>query len=226
MKKGLSMTETESKYHYLNKIACESEVYLQIMAPTKAVRLKTRLIGVDPNMSVLISMGNSAEWIAAKEHIREGQKVIVRIMSTALPDANLLAFQTKIQKVMSVAGRWMLLDYPQEVQQAPLRQDQRLSMRIEASLLDPESKKVCSTGFLSDLSINGCAFVGDPIEKSKALKKYLLQLSSENDNKSILMVVKNSKKADALGNSMLYGGALEGDAKKFAEPLLIDSLLG
>jgi len=219
------MPKQESKYHYLNKIACESEVYLQIMAPTKAVRLKTRLIGVDPNMSVIVSMGNNAEWVAAKEQIREGQKVIVRIMSTAQPEANLLAFQTKIQKVMSIAGRWMVLDYPQEVQQVPLRQDQRLSMHIDATLLNPESKKVCSKGFLSDISVNGCAFVGEPIVKAQLSEKYILQLTSANDNKSIIVVIKNSKKADALGNLMQYGGALEGDGKKFAEPLLIDSFL-
>jgi len=219
------MLELEGKYHHLNKIACESEVYLQVMAPTKAVRLKTRLIGVDPNMSVIVSMGNNAEWEAAKQLMREGQKVIVRIMSTAQPNASLLAFQSKIQKVMTIAGRWVVLDYPKEVQQVPLRQDQRLPIRIEASLLNPENKKVCSTGFLSDLSVNGCAFVGEPIEKANLSKKYILQLSNTYQNKSIIMAIKNSKKADALGNSMQYGGALEGDGKKFAEPLLIDSFL-
>jgi len=157
--------------------------------------------------------------------IREGQKVIVRIMSTAQPNANLLAFQSKIQKVMSIAGRWMVLDYPQEVQQVPLRQDQRLSLHIEASLLNPESKKVCSSGFLSDLSVSGCAFVGEPIDKIKLSEKYILQLSEANGKKSIVMVIKNSKKADALGNTVQYGGVLEGDGKKFAEPLLIDSFL-
>jgi len=226
-KKGAFVTKKHNKYHYLNKITCESEVYLQIMAPTQPFRLKTRLIGVDPNMSVIVAMGNGPEWIAAKDYIREGQKVIVRLMSTDQPDANLVAFHSKVQKVMSIAGRWLLLDYPKEVQQVPLRQDKRLPIKVEASLLDTETKKIRSTGFLSDLSTHGCAFIGEPINKSLESAKYLLQASVEDELKTIIISVKNIKKVDLTSSAIQYGGILEGgsdEVKKFVEPLLLNSL--
>ena len=217
----------ENKYAYLNKIACETEVHLQIVTPTKAVRLKTRLIGVDPNMSVILAMGNNSEWIYAKQYIIEGQKVIVRLMNTDQPKANLVAFQSHIQKLMSVAGRWLLLDYPKEVQQLPLRQHRRLPVHVDAKLLHPETKKTCSSGYLNDLSIHGGAFVGEPIKKASLNKKYILQVMLEGDTKSIGIVIKNTKKANKRGHLIQYGLVIEAEtesSKQFIEPLLIDSL--
>jgi hypothetical protein len=215
---------TENKYSYLNKIACDTEVHLQIITPTKPVRLKTRLIGVDPNMSVILAMGNNSDWVSAKQYVREGQKVIVRLMNTDQPNANLVAFQSNIQKLMSIAGRWLVLDYPKELQQVPLRKDQRLPIHIEAQLINPETKKVCSKGFLSDLSIHGCAFIGEPLQKISVSEKYLLQVSITDEVKSILILIKNSSKADKQRNLVQYGGVLQGDEqqlKLFVEPLLI-----
>lgn len=216
---------TENKFSYLNKVACDTEVHLQIITPTKALRLKTRLIGVDPNMSVIVAMGHSSDWLSAKQYIREGQKVIVRLMSTEQPNANLVAFQSNIQKLMSIAGRWLVLDYPKELQQVALRKDQRLPTRIEAKLLNPETKKVASQGFLSDLSIHGCAFIGEPIKQASSSDKYFLQVSIAGETKSIIIVIKNRKKVDKQSSLMQYGGILEGDPEKlklFVEPLLID----
>ncbi|GLS89219.1 hypothetical protein GCM10007916_02860 [Psychromonas marina] len=215
----------ENKCSYLNKIACATEVHLQIITPTKPIRLKTRLIGVDPNMSVILSMGNNSEWLAAKQYIREGQKVIVRLMNTEQPNANIVAFQSNIQKLMSIAGRWLVLDYPKELQQVPLRKDQRLPIHIEAKLLDPETKKVCSAGFLSDLSIQGCAFIGEAITQASSSEKYLLQVPISDNIKSTIIVIKNRKKVDMQSGYMQYGGVLEGDEdtlKLFVEPLLIE----
>lgn len=214
----------EDKYSYLNKIACETEVHLQIITPTQPVRLKTRLIGVDPNMSVIVAMGSSGEWISAKQYVREGQKVIVRLMSTDHPDANLVAFQTQIQKIMSIAGRWLLLDYPKEVQQVPLRQHFRLPVHIEAKLLHPETKKTCSSGFLNDLSIQGGAFIGESIRQASLDKKYILQVMANGNKKSIVIEIKNTKKVE---QDIQYGLILvaeEQQSKEFVEPLLLDCL--
>jgi len=217
----------EDKYSYLNKIACETEVHLQVVTPTQPVRLKTRLIGVDPNMSVILAMSTNSEWISAKQYIREGQKVIVRLMNTEHPDANLLAFQTNIQKLMSIAGRWLVLDYPKEVQQLSLRQHMRLPVHIEAKLLHPETKKECSSGFLNDLSIHGGAFIGEPIKQASLDKRYILQLLLEGDKKSIVIMIKNTKKADNKGSLIQYGLVMKAQGeqvKQFVEPLLIDCL--
>lgn len=221
------MTDKDDNYAYLNKIACGTEVHLQIITATQPVRLKTRLIGVDPSMSVIVAMGSSGEWISAKQYIREGQKVIVRLISTEQPDANIVAFESNIQKLMSIAGRWLLIDYPTIVQQLPLRQSLRLPVHIAAKLLHIESKKMCTSGFLNDLSIHGGAFIGEVIKQPLAHKQYILQLIICGEKKSILVSIKNTKKVDNNGNVIQYGVILEGEdkvIKQFVEPLLIDSL--
>ncbi|WP_028866514.1 flagellar brake domain-containing protein [Psychromonas hadalis] len=221
-------SKADEKYSYLNKIACETEVHLQIITPTQPVRLKTRLIGVDANMSVIVAMGSDGEWISAKQYIREGQKVIVRLISTDQPDANLIAFQTHIQKLMSIAGRWLVLDYPKAVQQLSLRQHLRVPVYIEAKLLHPETKKISSSGFLSDLSLHGGAFIGESIKQASLDKKYILQVLVEGEKKSIVITIKNRKRAGEKGSSVQYGLIIEADeklSKQFVEPLLVSSLL-
>tara|TARA_R110001583_G_scaffold42029_2_gene133613 strand:- start:16596 stop:17273 length:678 start_codon:yes stop_codon:yes gene_type:complete len=217
----------DDKYTYLNRIACETEVHLQIVTPTQAIRLKTRLIGVDPNMSVIIAMPSTSEWLAAKQYIREGQKVIVRLMSTEHPDASLVAFQSNIQKLMSVAGRWLLLDYPKEVQQLALREHRRLPVHIRAKLLDPANEQVCSSGHLNDLSVHGGGFIGERLKPTLKDKKYILQVVIDGEKKSVPVVIKNSKNAAKSGELVKYGVVIEADkeiSKTFVESLLSDSL--
>lgn len=55
-------------------------------------------MGVDANMSVIVAMGNSGEWLTSKKYIGEGQKVIVRLMNSNQLDTNITHFQSHIQK--------------------------------------------------------------------------------------------------------------------------------
>ena len=97
-------------------MACNTIVHLQILTPTKTIRLKTNLIGVDPNMSVILAIHHENDWYAAKNFIREGNGVIVRLINPNSPEASIVAFRTNIQKIMSIAGNWLVLDYPKELQ--------------------------------------------------------------------------------------------------------------
>jgi len=212
---------------YLNKIPCETEVYLQIITPTQRLRLKTRLIGVDPNMSVILAMGSDPEWLAAKEYIRDGQKVIIRLVNGEQSDAFILAFQSKIQKLMSIAGRWLVLDYPAGIQMVTLRQHSRLPIDTKASLLNLGSQKVVSTGVLTDISVDGGAFIGEKLSGKPIDRRYILEIKQEKSTEIIQVVVKNSKKLSNKNNLMQYGLNLESTkdvSKKFIEDLLLDYL--
>lgn len=209
---------------YLNKIPCETEVYLQIVTPTQRLRLKTRLIGVDPNMSVILAMGSDADWNATKEYIRDGQKVIVRLVNGEQSDAFILAFQTKIQKLMSIAGRWLVLDYPAGIQKVALRQHSRLPIDMKASLLNLGTKKVISTGVLTDVSIDGGAFIGEELSRKAIDRRYILEVKQEKSIQAIQVVVKNSKKLSNKNNLVQYGLNLESTedvSKKFVEDLIL-----
>ena len=217
------------EYAHLNKMPCETEVYLQIITPTQPIRIKTRLIGVDPYMSVILAMSSDPEWLSAKEYIREGQKVIVRLVNSDQPDANIIAFQSQVQKLMSIAGRWLVLDYPKSIQQVALRLHSRLPTHLDASLLDQQTQKPCSQGVLTDISINGGAFTGAPIKGAPLDKNYLLKvtLDSEQEAQMIPVAVKNSKKISKNKQLVQYGLHLKGNAEKsklFVEHLVLHYL--
>lgn len=218
------------EYAYLNRIPCATEVYLQIMTPTQSIRLKTHLIGVDPYMSVILANGSDHGWLAAKESIREGQKVIVRLVNGEQPDAHIIAFQTQVQKLMSIAGRWLLVDYPKTIQRVALRQHARLPTNIDALLLDPQTKKICRKGVLTDISINGGAFVGEPLQGDVIDKEFILKikLASEEKGQTSIVIVKNCKKLGNHDSLVQYGLNIMGGeeiAKIFVEPLILHTLL-
>lgn len=209
---------------YLNKISCETEVYLQVVTPTQRLRLKTRLIGVDPNMSVILAMGKDEEWDAAKEFIREGQKVIVRMVNGNQSDAYILAFQSQIQKQMSIAGNWLVLDYPATIQKVALRQHSRLPIDMKASILNLGSKKELSPGVLTDISIDGGAFIGEALPGDAIDRRYILQVKHEKSTETIQVMVKNSQKLSKHNNLVQYGFNLESKedvTKKFVEELVL-----
>ncbi|MCG6202016.1 flagellar brake domain-containing protein [Psychromonas antarctica] len=217
------------EYAHLNKIACETEVYLQIITPVQAIRLKTRLIGVDPNMSIILAMGSDQEWLSAKESILEGKKLIVRLVNSEQPEAYIIAFQTQVQKLMSIAGRWLVLDYPKSIQRVALRLHSRLPTYIDAMILDQETKKACCKGVLTDISINGGAFIGGPISGQVIDKKFILQVSLANEEgaQKIPVIVKNSKILSGHNQLVQYGlniASTTEKSKSFVEHLVLHSL--
>jgi hypothetical protein len=217
------------EYAYLNKIPCATEVYLQVITPIQAIRLKTRLIGVDPYMSVIVANGSDQEWLAAKESIREGQKMIVRLVNGEQPDAHIIAFQTQVQKIMSIAGHWLLLDYPKTIQRVALRQHSRLPTNIDALLLDSQTKKICCKGVLTDISSNGGAFIGEPMQGTVIDKQFILKvkLANEPEAQMSLVVVKNSKKLSSHNSLVQYGLNIMGTeeaSKLFVEHLVLYAL--
>ncbi len=173
----------------LNQVNCGEIIHLQIITATKPIRLKTRLIGVDPNMSVILAFGNDANWIKALPHIKETNDVIVRFMNNDQQQASVVAFRSSIQKIMTIMGRWLVLDYPKTIESAALRQHRRVDVSVEASMVDSETKAVLAHGVLIDLSIQGCAFVS---KKEKSLSVgtiYELCIDLEEENKKICLSV-------------------------------------
>lgn len=173
----------------LNQVNCGEVIHLQIITATKPIRLKTRLIGVDPNMSVILAFGNDPSWIKALPHIKETNDVIVRYMNNDQQQASIIAFRSSIQKIMTITGRWLVLDYPKAIESVPLRQHRRVNVSVEASIVDSDSNDVLATGVLTDLSIQGCAFVSKKEESLSVGGVYQLCIDLEEENKKICLSV-------------------------------------
>ncbi|WP_028863641.1 PilZ domain-containing protein [Psychromonas aquimarina] len=193
-----------SDFDCLNTMRCKTEVYLQILTPTQPIRLKSRLIGVDPFMSVILAMHNDDDWLTAKNFIREGQVVIIRLLNSEESEANIFAFRCNIQKIMSIAGNWLVMDYPKQIEKVCLRQNVRYPIRHDCTIYHEKSTKPVSTGYLNDISIKGCAFTGDFIAGcvvgdsyqlciQLSENKYNLDTESKNENEkfNIQVTVKN-----------------------------------
>ncbi|MDN2662400.1 PilZ domain-containing protein [Psychromonas sp. 14N.309.X.WAT.B.A12] len=190
----------------LNHVNCGEVVHLQVVTPTKPIRLKTRLIGIDPNMSVILAFGNDASWIKALPHLKETNDVIVRFMNSEQQQANVTAFRTSIQKIMTITGRWLVLDYPKNIESVPLRKHRRVDVSIEAALVNSESDTVLANGVLIDVSIQGCAFV---CKKQGSLSiggiyQLLIDLG-DGSSKVTLSVALKSNKELGVNDEVQYG---------------------
>ncbi|MPY26760.1 flagellar brake protein [Shewanella psychropiezotolerans] len=226
------------EFSYLDNIACNTEVHIQILTPTQPIRLRTRLVGVDPHVSIILALGSDKLWQQASDFIVQDQGVIIRIVKTDEPDANVIAFKTCIQKLINGSGRWLLVDYPKEIQKVALRQHSRISINVE-SLLRPASSeasgnsaeaKPLAHGNLSDISIKGGAFVcknNDTIEKEG---NYLLQVKIMPDMETLSMsiTVKNAIGIEHDKEQLQYGFIInspQSEAEIFVQKVILNHLL-
>ncbi|MDA7746207.1 flagellar brake protein [Psychromonas sp.] len=186
------MAEIDNKkFNYLNKVHCAEVVHLQIITATKPIRLKTRLIGVDPNMSVILAFGSDASWEKALPLIKEGNPVVARIFSNEQQQANIIAFRTTIQKIMTITGRWLVLSYPKSIESVELRQHLRISVHIEANVLDEAINTTLASGILSDISIRGCAFISDNKTQLTLNSVYRLSIKIDDEVMELAVELKN-----------------------------------
>jgi len=212
----------------LNQVTCGEIIHLQIITATKPIRLKTRLIGVDPNMSVILAFGNDQAWEKAAHHIKESKDVIVRFMSNDQQQASVIAFRSSIQKIMTIAGRWLVLDYPKAIESAELRQHLRVSVKIGASLLDSNGNSVLVSGMLSDISIQGCAFM--TMEKVELdlhnLYRLSINIEGENANIELSVALKNTQTTMSNGHTQcgLAFMTPESETKASIQQLLLHHL--
>ena len=233
------MTQTQTyEFSYLDNIACNTEVHMQILTPTQAIRLRTRLVGVDPQISIILALGSDKHWQQAMGFITQGQEVIIRIVKSEEPGANVIAFKTCVQKLINSSGRWLLVDYPQELQQVALRQHSRIPIHVESALRatpnltgeDSTLAKPLSQGNLSDISIKGGAYI---CKKTDAIQKgdsYQLQVRTMPDMEtlSITITIKNIISIEHDKELSQYGFSLnspQGEAEFFVQKVILNHLL-
>ncbi len=207
--------EESADFSYLDTMACKTEVHLQILTATQPIRLKSRLIGVDPNMSIILAMNNDQEWQAAKNFICEGQAGIIRLLNSEEPEASIFAFYSSIQKIMTAAGQWLVMDYPKKLQRVALRKYARFPIHVKCGIFDKKLERELSNGFLQDISIHGCAFIGSLLEGCEPDASYQLQVKHEGDKEaiSVPVSVKNIHNTGGQSEQIRYGFAFLEDCR-------------
>lgn len=159
---------------YLSTIPCNTEVSIQIITPVQTIRVRSHLVGVDRQLCLILHRGNDAAWLSAKNYIREGQNLVVRLINSKENDAKVIAFRSSIIKLDSVISRWLIISFPKQVQAIKLRKDSRQSLKLKASLITAAEQKTLSSGFLNDISLSGCAYLGQALAEEEQEQKLLL----------------------------------------------------
>ncbi|GIU28870.1 PilZ domain-containing protein [Shewanella sp. MBTL60-007] len=202
---------SEKDFNTLDNLTCNTEVHLQLLTPTSNIRLRSRLIGVDPGRAVILAHGNDKAWRGASAFITDKQSVIVRVVSSDEQDANILAFRSNIHQVISIVGRWLVIRYPKELQTVSLRQHSRIPINISANLIRIDSDEILSTGYLRDISIKGGAFVSEALASANIDSQYRLKMNFDGKEKSIAITIKNQQELDSSSRLAQYGFTLDAD---------------
>ncbi|UPW20260.1 flagellar brake protein [Agarivorans sp. TSD2052] len=211
-----------------NALPCQTEVHLQIPTATTPLRLRSRLIGIEPGMCIILSRGMDQQWDAAKELIREGQSIVVRIVNEGDPDATIFAYRGSISKLMSSVGRWVVLDYPRSIQKISLRQHSRLPVSLPCQLITEGDKPETLIGLLKDLSLNGGGFVSSPIPMPLSQQSFTLSLAIENQEAlTIKASICNQHLEQRAPEKVHYGlsfGGTEKEKQLFVQTALLEIL--
>ncbi|GIU29869.1 flagellar brake protein [Shewanella schlegeliana] len=205
---------SEKDFSTLDNLACNTEVHLQLLTPTKTIRLRSRLIGVDPGRAVILAHGNDKAWRGSSAFITDKQSVIIRVVNSDEQDASILAFRSNIHQIITVVGRWIVIRYPKELQTVSLRQHSRIPINICASLTTIDSDETISTGYLRDISIKGGAFVSEARGHFNVDSQYRLKMDFNGEEESISITIKNQQELDPSSRLAQYGFTLDADEEK------------
>ncbi|MCL1148259.1 PilZ domain-containing protein [Shewanella sp. 10N.261.52.F9] len=205
--------QSEKDFNTLDTLNCNTDVHLQLLTPTQTIRLRSRLIGVDPGRSVILTLGNDKSWQTANPYIRERQSVVIRVVNSDEQDANILAFRSTIQKVVSETGQWLIITYPKELQTVSLRQHSRVPINIKASLISADASDVVLSGHLKDISIKGGAFAGDARTDFVIDSQFRLKIELDDEVKTIAVILKNQQLEAQTGLAQ-YGFIIDASAEE------------
>ncbi|WP_076413462.1 flagellar brake protein [Shewanella sp. UCD-KL12] len=233
------MTDSQTyEFSDLDGIACNTEVNIQIPTPTQAIRLRTRVIGVDPQLSVILALGTDKNWQHATEFITQGQSVVIRIIKSDEPEATVLAFRSNITKLLNSAGRWLVIDYPKALQKVALRQHSRIPIKVESSMRAAPLKeggesaeaKPLAHGHLTDISIKGGAFICKKTDRLIKDGNNLLQVKimPEMETISIPVTIRNVLEVESDKTHNQYGFELDSpqsEAELFVQKVILNHLL-
>ncbi|ACA86547.1 flagellar brake domain-containing protein [Shewanella woodyi] len=224
------------EFSLLDHMSCNTEVNIQILEPDQVLRLHSRFIGVDPKRMIILELGGDAQWQKAQNFLFIGQEVIVRIIRSNEPKANVLAFKSKIQRVERNLGYWLLIDYPEELQKVALRHQSRLPISLSSAIVPAKDKensqkdKPLALGALKDISIKGGAFISSGLNIILCEESYLLkvELSSQLDTELVPITIKNILPIEHDDEAFQYGFTIncsQAKAESIVHKLLMCHLL-
>jgi len=170
---------------------------LQINHPNK-VRLKLPLIGYEEGSYIILKYPRVSRDTDYKDVLVEGNVMVVRYIIEG-EKGECFAFRSTIKAVTKYPEKFIILDYPKKIENRQLRQHQRASTHLIASLaIDNTDSTETSVinGVIGDISEKGCGFTfraeNDKIKVNK--REVFVCLMHPNGNEiKVLSKVCNSR---------------------------------
>ena len=132
---------------------------LQINHPNK-VRLKLPLVGYEVGKYIILKYPKVSRDTDYKDVLIEGNVAVVRYIIEG-EKGECFAFRSTIKSITKYPEKFVLLDYPKKIENRQLRQQQRASTHLIASIaLDnvDSSESAVINGVIGDISSKGCGF--------------------------------------------------------------------
>ncbi|WP_206484460.1 PilZ domain-containing protein [Thalassotalea sp. G2M2-11] len=133
-------------------------VDLQINHPVQ-VRLKLVLVGYEQGKYIILKYPNVVTPKQYNDVLVEGNVAVVRYLLEG-DKGCCFAFKSSIRHITLAPEKFIILSYPEKIENRQLRTHQRITTHLPAaiSLDEPAKSNVKINGIIADLSLKGCGF--------------------------------------------------------------------
>ncbi len=155
---AVSVLRKEEKLSDIFELLPGTMVDFQVNHPVQ-VRLKLPLVGYELGKYIIIKYPTVSRPSSYSDVLVEGNVVVVRYLLEG-DKGCCFAFRTTIQNITTIPERFIVLSYPEKIENRQLRAHQRITTHLPAaiSLNIPNQSNVEINGIIVDLSLKGCGF--------------------------------------------------------------------
>ena len=155
---ALNTLSQEDTRHELFELLPGKVLDVQINHPVP-VRLKLPLIGYEQGKYIILKYPNVLKASHYSDVLVEGNVAVVRYLLEG-DKGCCFAFRSTIRNVTLSPEKFLILSYPEKIENRQLRRHQRITTHLPAaiSLNEPSKSNLKINGIIGDLSLRGCGF--------------------------------------------------------------------
>lgn len=206
-------------------------VDLQINHPVQ-VRIKTQLIGYDLGQYIILKYPDVKKVGNYRDVLVEGNVVIVRYLIEG-KQGECFAFRSTIRNITKYPEKFLMLTYPNDIENRELRRHQRFTTHLPAMIMLNDKAEDDAGGHLkgiiADISTQGCGFVfksDNPKIKVKERDVVIKVQSGTNSSTKIPGRVCNSRFEEGKVNVGVKFEENDKQVKDLLDHLFIESSAG
>ena len=211
---------------FINQLTPGNVIDLQLGGQS-FVRIKPTIIGIDSGRYILIKFPNNLNSADYKDVLISGGGVIVRYILEGL-NGECVAFSTTIQHVLNKPERLIFLNYPTHIENRQLRTQQRekthLPALISPSKINDASTHQGITGYIIDISAQGCLFSFKPSAGKGGIKNCPIQIAITIVGKETPCIINAHVKNNRSENGQVLVGILFDKSSLERVTMLLDDM--